>query len=201
MREKTRRCDELRIQPHPVCTGGLTRLARLDVTHTGSELIIRTSSHTHAAGFQFLSQVTDIYRNVTLEFTDGSACEMKGVSFVGHVCLILHHTLIHSLVSPPLLLFCSNVTIAESGKNVWSVVPSVKHGPWFRFYLSRTGSISGVLRAPKPKQGVQDFVCAAQIVAKRMCRWCDFVVFNSETNQIDNPKWCSCTCLHIWLVL
>lgn len=103
--------------------------------------------------------------------------------------------------SPPLLLFCSNVTIAESGKNVWSVVPSVKHGPWFRFYLSRTGSISGVLRAPKPKQGVQDFVYAAQIVAKRMCRWCDFVVFNSETNQINNPKWCSCTCLHTWLVL
>lgn len=101
MREKTRRCDELRIQPHPVCTGGLPRLARLDVTHAGSELIIRTSSHTHATGFQFLSQVTDIYRLVTLEFTDGSACEIKGVSFVGHVCLILHHTLIHSLVSPP----------------------------------------------------------------------------------------------------
>lgn len=36
--------------------------------------------------------------------------------------------------SPPPLLFCSNVTITESGKNVWSVV------------------------------------------------------FNSETNQIDNPK-------------
>lgn len=156
--------------------------------HTRSRVSVSLPDHQHLP-----QRNAGIYRRFSLWDNRCEFCRTR-------VFDLTPHTDSQFSFSPP-LLFCSNVTIAESGKNVWSVVPSVKHGPWFRFYLSRTGSISGVLRAPKPKQGVQDFVCAAQIVAKRMCRWCDFVVFNSETNQIDNPKWCSCTCLHIWLVL
>lgn len=177
-----RRCDALSVWPLPVCTGGPTRLAgfwrdahrrlthyQKQLPHSRSPVSVSLPAHRHSP------------QHATVECTDGSACDISAVNFLGHVLILLHT---HWFTGQSLAV--ATQVPQKVGHEMWSVVSSAKHGPWFNFFPLWVNWWT--VRSSKTRR-TGSCLCCSNIMVNGCAVDVIIFVLNSETNYLDNPEW------------